>query len=98
MTQMMDDQTWRAVEVPDEINLANANARMILESIGLNPDFEEDSVRDNTIGDLIERCYSAVEYQGACPDSNSYRIDVQKRILEAAIIGRHLGATHWYFI
>ncbi len=99
---------WDFVEIPYEVNFSNSNTRIILEKLGLDPNFEESDPQP--IGDFIVACQRFIGGTPYPDDKNlsasSYEIQLTvtgvmlrkvAMLLAAATMGRELGATHWYF-
>ena len=94
------ENIWTFVEVPYEVNLSNSNAVLVLNDLGLNPDFEYANTKEQEIDDFIERCHEVLRGHvpdGAlitCGDWYDERYVLHK---VAATLGKQNGATHWYF-
>lgn len=96
---------WTFAEAPYEVNLANSNARLVLNELGLNPDFEYANTKEQEIDDFIERCHEVL--RGHVPDGalivspsaydERYVLHKVAMLLVSATLGKHNGATHWYF-
>jgi hypothetical protein len=99
------EKAWTFVEVPYEVNLSNSNAHLVLNELGLDPNFEYASTKEQDIGDFIERCH--VYARGGSPDGAShismsrdeemYVLHRVAMLLVSATLGEQNGATHWYF-
>ena len=99
------EKAWTFVEVPYEVNLSNSNTHLILQELGLNPEFEYANTKEQDIDDFIERCH--VVLRGGSPDgalicahsANEERYVLHKvaMLLVSATLGKQGGATHWYF-
>ena len=76
-----------------EVNLANSNARFMLEKLGMDPHFEESDTSAQHIGDFILACQRVIGHV----DEHPYDLFRVTSLLHAALLGRMNGATHWYF-
>tara|TARA_R110002020_G_scaffold162211_2_gene347720 strand:+ start:549 stop:887 length:339 start_codon:yes stop_codon:yes gene_type:complete len=96
---------WTFVEVPYEVNLSNSNARLVLSDLGLQTEFEYANTKEQEIDDFIERCHEVL--RGHVPDGalitcgsgydERYVLHKVAMLLVSATLGKHNGATHWYF-
>ena len=99
------EKAWGFVEVPYEVNLSNSNAHLVLEALGLDPNFEYARTNSQSIDDFIERCH--VWVRGGLPDGSligamsedeeRYLLHRVAMLLVSATLGKQGGATHWYF-
>jgi len=102
---LQKENRWEYVEIPYEVNLSNSNAYTLLEALGLDPNFEYSDTSTQTIDDFIERCHEWV--RGGLPDGSltgamsgdeeRYILHKVAMLLVSATLGKHNGATHWYF-
>lgn len=102
---LQKEDRWEYVPDIPEVNLSNFNARFVLEALGLDPNFEKSDTSTQTIDDFIERCH--VVLHGGIPDgalismgsrdAERYILHRVAMLLVSAELGRHSGATHWYF-
>ena len=103
--KQLEAEIWSFVEVPYEVNLSNSNAQLVLNELGLAPDFEYAAIKEQDIDDFIERCH--VYVRGGSPDGAShistsrdeemYVVHRVAMLLVSATLGKQGGATHWYF-
>ncbi len=103
--KQLEAEIWSFVEVPYEVNLSNSNAQLVLNELGLAPDFEYAAIKEQDIDDFIERCH--VLARGGIPDGaliyarsrddELYILHKVAMLLVSATLGKQGGATHWYF-
>ena len=99
---LQKEDRWEYVPDMPEVNLANSNARFMLEKLGMDPHFEESDTSAQHIGDFILACQRVIGdtcpdlLRRGCPDE-TYELFKVTSLLNAALLGRMNGATHWYF-
>jgi len=95
--------SWDFVEIPYEVNFSNSNTRIILEELGLDPNFEESDTSTQPIGDFIVACQRFIggtrypDDMWAIVTDRGVMLRKVAMLLVAATMSRELGATHWYF-
>ena len=87
------DVGYKSISTENEINLANSNARILLEKLGLDPSFEDVPVESCEIDEIEDRATSLLE-----GEESEYIRSSCERIIGQVTEAKGKGATHWFFM